>query len=159
MQQITSAATSINQIPALLKAIDWTGVDFNLDIGGGKYDTASRWLQEQHGVCSWVYDPYNRDHDHNQQALVNASKVCDRVTLANVLNVIPDAGSRLNVLQLASSYGCPVYISVYEGDRTRVGRETSKGWQENRPIADYLEEISRVFSNVTRKGKVIIAIN
>ena len=55
-------------------------------------------------------------------------------------------------------YGAPVYITVYEGDRSGVGRQTGKDqWQNNRPLRDYLDEVLAVFPNATLYKGMIVA--
>lgn len=158
-QEITSAKTSINQIPAIFKKISWEGKKCCLDIGSGKYNTCGQWLVDNYGVEYLPYDPYNRTEEENATSLSKAQNQCDVIVLANVLNVIKEKEVRLDVLRLAASYGVPTYISTYEGDGKGSGKETTKGWQENRKTRDYVNEVSEVFSNVSVKQKIILAIN
>ena len=88
-------------------------------------------------------------------ALVDAAK-------ANVLNVILEPDARANVILKAAKCirdGGTAYFTVYEGDGSGEGRQTSSGWQNNRKTADYVSEIGRYFDGVQRKGKLIIATN
>ena len=67
-QKITSKDTSINKnvYPAVFNRVkDWEEGTVNLDIGGGKYDTATDYL-ENFGVENLIYDPYNRDEEWNK---------------------------------------------------------------------------------------------
>ncbi len=144
-----------------MRKIGWKPGTVNVDIGGGKIDKATKYLREQ-GVESMVFDPFNRDAEHNRQVAerVRDEKV-DTVTCNNVLNVIDSASSRANViLQAAKALkpGGTAYFSVYEGDKSGVGRQTkSDSWQNNRVTKDYVSEIERYFDDVTVKDKVIIA--
>jgi len=162
-QGFGSAATSLNQVASAMRKIGWKPGTVNVDIGGGKFDKATEYLREQ-GVESIVFDPFNRDAEHNRQVAerVRDEKV-DTVTCNNVLNVIDSASSRANViLQAAKALkpGGTAYFSVYEGDKSGVGRQTkSDSWQNNRVTKDYVSEIERYFDDVTVKGKVIIAKN
>lgn len=158
-QQHTSAKTSVNMVPTLFKRVKEFGGK-NLDIGGGKFETASEWLQENHGCKNLVYDPFNRDADHNHKVLTEAQKHVDSITLSNVLNVIQEKAHRQGVLTMAASYAGPttkVYITVYEGDRSGEGRETRCGYQLHQKTEAYMEEIGEFFESVERKGKLIIA--
>lgn len=160
-QKHTSARTSVNIVPALFKQVPSFGKK-NLDIGGGKYDTASKWLQSNHGCKNLVYDPYNRTAAHNRKVLKQSEKGVDTITISNVLNVIKERRHRREVLDLAASRcgaNARVYIAVYEGDRSGQGKETRCGYQLNRRTQDYVKEVARFFYNVERKGKVIIASN
>lgn len=158
-QQHSSARTSVNMVPALFKQAPVFGKR-NLDIGGGKYDTASKWLQDRHGCKNFVYDPYNRSAAHNKKVLKQSDKGVDTITISNVLNVIKEWRYRREVLDLAAGRcgaNTQVYITVYEGDRSGQGRETSCGYQLNRKTQDYVKEVARFFYSVERKGKLIIA--
>ena len=63
-QTITSAGTSVNMIPRLMKEVEWRRGMVNIDIGGGRFETATDFLHSI-GVHNFVYDPYNRDEAHN----------------------------------------------------------------------------------------------
>ena len=159
-QTITSAATSLRQVPAIFKKVNFS-FGTNLDLGGGKYDEVQAYFDYQEYECTnLVYDPFNRSEDHNKAVLDKAKwEGCDTVTISNVLNVIKDKDHRFNLLKLASQYGCPVYIAVYEGDRSGVGKETTRGYQLNRKLKDYESEIREVFRVVNRKNGYIKAYN
>jgi hypothetical protein len=158
MQEHTSAKTSVNMVPTLFKRVPEFGKK-NLDIGGGKFDTASEWLLENHGCKNLVYDPFNRSEAHNKKVLKQAKKV-DTVTLSNVLNVIKEKSAREGVLNFAAFHAAPgakVYITVYEGDRSGKGRETRCGYQLHRKTEAYIKEVKAFFEVVERRGKLIIA--
>lgn len=159
-QKYTSAWTSVNskQVPAICKKIDWIPGTRNIDIGGGKYDTATEYLNKQ-GVYSAIYDPYNRPMDDNNRAYV--LDFYDTALLSNVLNVICESHARHNVIQTAYDLlhdrGI-LYVTVYTGDNSGVGRESKKDcWQENRNLISYAPEIKQVFDNVYLKNGMLIA--
>jgi N12 class adenine-specific DNA methylase len=160
-QAITSAKTSIKQIPALFKHPDVEFGKTNIDIGGGRFDLATNYLAER-GTKNFVFDPYNRSEESNRATLdflLNGNKA-DTATCANVLNVIAEERARANViLEVAKSIKTDgrAYFMVYEGNGTGVGAETSSGYQNNRKTADYVQEIQHYFDNVQRKGKLITA--
>ena len=162
-QAISSAKTSLRQVPALFKDKNVQFGDVNIDIGGGKYDLATEFLAER-GTQNLVFDPYNRGETTNRATLdfLRDGSRADTATNANVLNVIAEAPARANViLEMAKAIkpDGKAYFMVYEGDGSGVGRETSAGWQNNRKTADYMEEIKRYFDSVERRGKLIIASN
>lgn len=162
-QAISSAKTSLRQVPALFKDKNVQFGDVNIDIGGGKYDLATEFLAER-GTQNLVFDPYNRGEATNRATLdfLRDGSRADTATNANVLNVIAEAPARANViLEMAKAIkpDGKAYFMVYEGDGSGVGRETSAGWQNNRKTADYMEEIKRYFDSVERRGKLIIASN
>ena len=152
MQNYTSKNTSVNatKVPAVFRKALYSIGEINLDYGGGKYDTATRYLQP-YGKTNLIYDPYNRTKEHNQNVEDELFLNCgaDSCTMSNVLNVIDKLEDRLAALTHAKSLMKPmayIYITVYEGDRSGCGRETKKDcWQANRPLKSYLKEVKKVF--------------
>lgn len=164
-QEFTSANTSINnkKIPALftMSKATFEPDTVNFDIGGGKYDTATDYLYGL-GVRSFVWDKYNRTEKWNKN-VINTLIMCggaDTVTISNVLNVIKEQENRHELLEMAYVFSKPtatIYITVYEGDKTGIGKQTKTDcYQLNRKTAGYIEEISMVFPHVERHGKLII---
>jgi hypothetical protein len=168
-QKITSADTSINSSkPAtaftkLLKKDAFKKGSKNLDIGGGRFDNVNKLLKEQAGATNVVYDPWNRSKAHNAKVVKKmAGGQSDTVTINNTLNVIEDTPNQIRVLEQAKDAvkeNGKVYISVYEGDRTGNGRPTSKGWQRNQKIEDYLETVKQVFPDARIENKIIVIDN
>lgn len=167
MQTITSAGTSVNTLPKVFKGpgnFDSGGV--NLDIGGGRFETATEYLKEL-GVRNLVWDPYNRTPEHNLRVLaewgeyVKQAGISQTITISNVLNVISEQPARLKVLEMAAAAvvnrWTPVYIGVYEGDKSGVGRATTKGYQLNRVKKDYLPEIRQFFKYAEVRAGIIVA--
>ncbi len=74
MQKYSSKDTSINsaKVPAIFRKIDWTDLTSqkNIDIGGGKYDTATEYLM-QYGVSNIIYDPFNRSFNDNLRVVMD----------------------------------------------------------------------------------------
>jgi hypothetical protein len=162
MQTYTSEKTSLNQVAAAFKKIDWRAYSVNLDLGGGKYDLAAGYLI-QYNVTNLVYDPYNRTKEHNTRVLVTTALHggADTVTCNNVLNVIAEKEVRLQVIQQAYDNvkdGGTVYFSVYEGDRSGVGKVTNKGYQMQQPLRWYLDEVKEMFPDAQIKKGMIVAI-
>ena len=153
----TSKRTARRIVPRLHKVAVARGLikskTVNLDLGGGPYSEASQFLY-QHDVTNIVIDPHNRSDEHNK---AGANRIelagADTCTLANVLNVIPSWETRQQILTRAWSLlkdDGLLLVSVYEGDRTGEGRETRDGWQENRKLKTYIDEIleTGLFTNV-----------
>lgn len=162
-QEITSAKTSIKQVAGLFKDKNAKFGKTNIDVGGGRFNLVTDYLAE-HGTKNMVFDPYNRGVDENTATLryLQNGGRADTATCANVLNVIREPDARANViLEVAKCIrdDGTAYFTVYEGDGSGEGRQTSSGWQNNRKTADYVSEIGRYFDDVQRKGKLIIATN
>lgn len=160
-QTYTSKETSINskKAPAVYgmkKAIDTMTGKKVVDIGGGRFDTAQE-AARVYGATVSIYDPYNRSEEHNREVIAGAYDVA---IISNVLNVIDSTAARADVVQLAGSKADTVLITVYEGDRSGIGKQTAAdSWQENRATAAYMEEIAAALPgwSVVRVGKLIQA--
>lgn len=162
-QEITSAKTSIKQVAGLFKDKNAKFGKTNIDVGGGRFNLVTDYLAER-GTKNMAFDPYNRSVDENTATLryLQNGGRADTATCANVLNVIREPDARANViLEVAKCIrdSGTAYFTVYEGDGSGEGRQTSSGWQNNRKTADYVSEIGRYFDDVQRKGKLIIATN
>ena len=163
-QEISSAETSLKQVPALFKKIEAVPGQRNFDIGGGKYDLGTNYLSGR-GVESHVYDPFNRSPEHNAVVLNQFKKSpADSTTVANVLNVIKEPEIRKDTIQMSYDFlkpGGKAHFSIYEGSgksaRSGIGRVTRKGWQNNAPATKYEQELKSVFGdNLVRKGNTFI---
>ena len=167
-QRTSSKDTSIKQIAAVFKKpeiFDLKEGSVNLDIGGGKFDLGTDYLRNERGVENLVFDKFNRSPEHNEEVLnrIRGTGGADSATAANVLNVIEEPEARERVIQQSYDYtkdGGKVFFQVYEGSGTGVGRETTKGWQNNKKTLEYIPEIEGIFGegNVQRKGDIIIAL-
>lgn len=167
MQNYTSSATSVNRskLPAVYrKATLSKTTPFVVDYGCGKYiDHIRKYLAES---CKelYPYDPYNQpkvENLHTVDFVRWASRLSIEVDIvcSNVLNVIDSDGevSRIanDIERVVKATGGHAYITVYEGDRSGVGRPTGKDqYQRNEPIREYL----RFFHNgVIRNGMIVIS--
>lgn len=170
-QTYTSAKTAINgkqgKLPQIFKKISIPPGSVVLDYGGGdaKADKIAQKYLDDFGALELLYDPYNQDESHNRN-VVDSCKYqggADIAICSNVLNVIKESDVRKNVLEHIKELTKPngtVYIMVYEGDGSGVGKPTqnNESYQNNKKTIDYLEEIRYVFGNVTRRGRIISAI-
>ena len=161
-QAYHSNNTSINQIPALHKTVMKHGLFrcINFDNGAGKYINATNILEESL-VLNVRFDPFNLSKEVNENAY-RYRGLCDTSTIANVLNVIKEESVQLEVLRrshaMVKENGF-VFISVYEGSKTGIGRQTKKDcWQNNKRLAEYLPLVKKVFSNAQIKYNMIIAL-
>lgn len=167
-QTVTSKNTSINgsKLPKIFKLVEsrygWEPDSINLDLGGGRYDNATEYLSKL-GVKNFILDPYNRSEDHNDTVLdLIESNPVDTVTLSNVLCVIQDRFIQDLILMFAHKRLRPggiLYMTVYEGNKSGVGTMTGKDqWQEHRKLADYAEQVNKVFGACEIKYGMIRAI-
>ncbi len=157
-QKYNSKGTSLNQIAAGFKKIDWKPGTYNLDYGGGKYEKATLWLLEQ-GVTNLVYDEYNRSPEHNKEVLSFADEYAESTTCFNVLNVIKEKKYRKQVIKNCKRKNTKaIYFSVYEGDKSGEGRQTrNNDYQNNKRLSEYLDEVKSVYSSATmKKGMIIV---
>ena len=163
MQTITSADTSLNQVPAVAKLVNWESGTRNLDYGCGKYMKFSEFLAEK-SVYNLRFDPYNLSDVENRITSDKVDKTpVDTATCSNVLNVIQGVLHRnivISTIRNSLKKGGVAYFTVYEGDKTGLGQTTTKGYQNNNKTQSYMKEIIDIFGagRVTRKGKLIIAV-
>lgn len=161
-QQLSSAATSLNQVPRAIKQLDaegvWKAASSALDLGAGKYDTAKKFLS-QRGVRCHCYDPYNRPEAENKQAL-NSGKH-DVVMLNNVLNVIREPEERDKLIRLAKEHvkvDGMLVVQVYAGDGSGDGKQTGDDqYQLNQPLSFYEPALHKHFGSVEVKGGLLRA--
>ena len=179
-QVITSKNTSINssKLPAVYNKVNWDALmsqwykEHNglnplgivLDYGCGRYTQHIQDFVNRQGFYYLGYDPYWNKIDFmleiEQLSKINGGGVV-AIICSNVLNVIPwwagVKGVDVILKSLAFSYvNKRLFTTVYEGDKSHIGRETKKDcWQWNRPTESYL------FSQyqVIRKGIITFAGN
>lgn len=162
-QTYTSAATSINatRLPAVYSRLDPDALRMQqvLDYGCGRYTGHIRAHVE--GVCDGEYLPYDL---YNQPAAVNVHSrreaargdVGLSVICSNVLNVIDSTDVVKSIVDELAGYaadGAAVYVTVYEGDRSGVGRATgADSYQRNEKVTNYLQFFPANF--VVKKGVI-----
>ena len=163
MQNFTSATTSVNKtkLPAVYGKVKAFAPSV-LDYGCGKYTDHIADYLDSVGANLIPYDPYNQPDSVNLDAFDHIRYHMRHhtpldVVCSNVLNVIDSDGevSRIchDIEKIATVTGGTAYITVYDGDRSCVGRQTGKdSFQRNAPLRDYL----RFFHNATIKHGMII---
>jgi hypothetical protein len=167
-QVFSSAETSINQkkFPTGYSTIKNKGFikdgDVVLDIGGGRFDNV---LEDISNINAkgYIFDPFNRPKSYNDQT-VNIVKDggADVVMSNNVLNVIKEDENIIKIIEQAENalkINKKAFFSVYSGNATGVGKETSKGFQRNEKLSAYVSKIENIFGkgNVEIKNNLIIA--
>ena len=166
MQTFTSSATSINRtkLPAIYRKANLSrSTPFVVDYGCGKYIDHIRNALHEQSKHLYPYDPYNQPKHVNDHTMDFIRWASDRrieidIVCSNVLNVIDSDGevSRIchHLEEIATTTGGTAYVTVYEGDRSCVGRQTGADqYQRNEPLREYL----RFFHNATiRNGMIIV---
>lgn len=173
-QNYTSAATSINsaKLPAVYTRVSdsaYQWADKLLDYGCGRYVTHLIKYAAQHSAlpedeyyhyCWWYgYDRYNRDAADNAHALdgyAENSSARRMVFCSNVLNVIDSNDVVKGIagfLTACAISGAAVFVTVYEGDKSGIGRATKADcYQRNEKIAEYLKYFDKSF--MVKKGVI-----
>lgn len=168
-----SPDTSLDQVSKLhttgVERGWWSPGDVNVDVGGGRYATTTRYLRDVAGVHNHVYDTQLPAAQLARVLPLVEDGRADTATIANVLNVIPDADVRLDVLRFAQNAVRPggvVFVLIHEGDGRGAGRITKhsvdpakRSWQEHRKTSTYLPEVRRVFPNARALYGLIVATN
>lgn len=162
MQKFTSANTSVNstKLPKVYRKVQLTRAV--LDYGCGKYvDHIRHHLYENDG---WLlpYDPYNQSTETNFRTIKELKRIRDErepltIVCSNVLNVIDDDDTVQNICDRIQRWindtDGIAYITVYEGNRSGVGRQTGKDqYQRNEPLVFY----RKFFRNAEIKKKMIV---
>jgi len=149
MQNFTSARTSVNRsrLPAVYRKANLTA-PLVMDYGCGKYIDHIRDHVHSLHKAYLPYDPFNQPKEENASTV---TLVCNAMYLhvpvdvvcSNVLNVIDSDGEVSRIChyleEITSATGGTAFVTVYEGDRSCVGRQTGKdSFQRNAPLSDYL---------------------
>lgn len=163
MQTCTSARTSINstKLPKVYsRNKSWSRTV--LDFGCGKYTVHIRRHLEQENSTLLPYDPFNQPASVNADSLGKVLKHIKRhdpvdVVCSNVLNVIDDDETVQKICRhieyIVSKTGGKGYCTVYEGDRSGVGRKTGADqYQRNEPTSAY----KKYFRRARVSGGIII---
>lgn len=161
IQTISSAQTSIstiNQIYKLLPKMGYQAGTTILDFGCGKYNKNKEYAND----CNYLwfgYDPYNRTKEYNDSTLCWLNNTKPNIIIcSNVLNVLENVNLITSVLNDISNYASDdtdVYITIYEGDKSGVGKVTTKGYQRNEKLHNYKEYISTLFNVIDIKGNIL----
>lgn len=153
---ITSRNTSINKdkVPAIYSTLAKHGYygTHIFDVGCGKYTRHIKEFAKENCICTYWhgFDPYNQSEGHNDKVRMIAfderyagEKNPNMFVSSNVLNVINGSNRQREYLHSIFRMMKDIdecYITVYEGNRSGIGRITKKDcWQENKKINEYLE--------------------
>lgn len=117
-----------------------------IDIGGGLYDYNTAYVAQKYLNECLVYDPYKRSVSHNRKVL--QCRPYDAAVSFSILNVINTSKARLAHIRLCQQmikFGGKAAFKVWPGDGSGIGKVTASGYQCNRPIETYLQEIVMIF--------------
>lgn len=157
IQTHTSKNTSVNKenLPRIYTHINWE--KFNgirvLDYGCGRYTEHIRKLMWRYDIEWYGYDPYWQTDSLNKEALH-----CEPVIVicSNVFNILDNYRDVTRIHDYIRYKLCPIsfFYTVFEGDKTRIGKETKKDcWQRNEPLEDYLYSDEVIKCRIaTKKG-------
>lgn len=173
VQEHSSKITSINSLkmPKSIKKIEPNLKENQVwaDIGGGRFNNVKDHFATL-GVKLFIYDPYNRNSEENNETILNiANHQCDGVMVNNVLNVIKEKKNREKVIKQAKNVlkeGAKAYFLIYEGNSSGVGSVNQKkgesSYQLNEKVNYYLPEILEIFgkkSQYTISNSMITIVN
>ena len=157
IQKYTSKDTSINVVNKIYTHYDFIEGSHILDYGGGKYDKNIEYMKNKNSFV-YVYDKYNRSKDYNATTKGICSKrPPDYIVCSNVLNVIYEDEIIEEILEDIYLYAenAIVLFAIYEGDKSGIGKETTKGYQRNQKIKEYLKYIEEYFEVIKIKKGII----
>lgn len=172
-QTVTSAGTSLNQVPYLFKSpafhdLAKSGYYYGVyDIGAGKYNKTLDYILDRFDDLPYMpFDPYNRPEWENKASQHLAEAVIEMnfpliVTCSNVLNVLDSDEAIKKVCEEAAYYASNdgvALFTVYRGSGTRgEATYTARGFQRNQDESFYIPFIRQAFGNILRKGRIIKA--
>lgn len=170
-QKYTSKNTSINskKLPRLHRMIldgQFGDIDIFLtvfDYGCGKFTDHIKNAYSDASVRYLGYDKFNKSEKENNDAidwarLIGISGNSIICTCSNVLNVIDDDETIVNIIEDMLSISPCALITVYEGDKSGIGKETAKDcYQRNLKLKEYEQFAKRANAKVFfEKGGVMV---
>lgn len=160
-QNVTSANTSINKnkLPAVYKRIKLESGDRLLDYGCGRYIEHIQRHCNGYGAIYYPYDPYNMPTENNNLTLKTLSDTSATIgVMSNVINVIDsDEAIKDAINNAISLIDGKLYITVYEGDKSGVGKYTKNNcFQRNMKLKDYVPMLESMGFIITIKDRMIV---
>ena len=138
-----------------------------IDIGGGAYDLNKAYIAHRYLLDCEVYDPFKRSVSDNQHVLsISQKRPFNAAFSFSVLNVINSSEARLDHIRLCQKVlkvGGKAFFKVWPGDSSERAQATKNGYQNNRHLETYLEELKTVFGTESvifdEKLQLVCAIN
>lgn len=160
-QEFTSKDTSMNVVNKIYKELNMLGLKEGatiLDWGCGKYETMQR-IAEEKGYNWYGYDPFNRTYFGNFKALSEYQmKYPDLIICSNVLNVIKEDEILIDMMKSISQFmsdTTQAVFTIYEGNKSGIGEQTTRGYQRNQRTKDYVDMLWEFFRVHKASGNVI----
>lgn len=157
-QTFTSKNTSINskKLPRVYNVFPLNDCKV-IDYGCGRYtDHIQNWAKE-HNIQWFGYDKYNQTEANNEIALEQLNDA-DYVICSNVLNVIKEDEILKEIIDDCVRPGSAAIFTVYEGDKTGIGRATGKDqYQRNCKRKWYEDLMKEMGYDVLVKNNMIMA--
>lgn len=153
MQNHTSRNTSVNskRLPAIFRKIAWQPLMSVLDYGCGKHpQLAESFFKKYYPHIRYTpYDPYQQ---------IGGKEEAQIALLSNVINVIDDEQTICEVIKDCLRLCPAVAITVYEGDKSGIGRVTRRDcWQWNRTVKDWYDFlIANNFNVIQPQSKLLV---
>lgn len=163
--KVTSKNTSVNKrVPAVFGLIE-KNTDTRLlrryglyDYGCGKYpEYAGKWAEERE-IPYTGQDPYNHEKEYYNKIYAYRSRWF--AVSSNVLNVLPET-QRIDYLEdILEDYPAGMFITVYEGNKSGIGKYRKDSYQANMKTAEMLEWLIKIFPQYRwgRRGKLIFVM-
>lgn len=136
-----------------------------LDYGAGlSHERAENYVMMCGATRYTWYDPYWNDDAGNAKAFMNAPY--DIILCANCLNVINDdkamydaVYNMLSLLKRGQDGFGYIFLTVYEGDKSGVGKVTRDGYQRNLKTGEYVRLLYNELNAGYGDGKEHIKVN
>lgn len=149
-KSLLTSRGNAKKLPALLEYLKNKEYKNILNFGCGMYGEAHKKELEKYSIKLINYDKYI----HNIEVLNNLdfSKM-DCIICSNVLNVIPDTKEIISILEFFKSKNKPVYISIYEGDKSNLVKINKNGcYQRNETKKIFYEKFLKNYG-YTKENK------
>ena len=182
---ITSKNTSINskKLPAVYNRLNWDALrerwakitkfdrtPIVLDFGCGRYTDHIEHFLATKGFFYKGYDPFWKNSKENNEALACKPYI---VICSNVLNVISNKETVKEIQEVLRDFSFPAllgqnvvqepsfyFITVYEGDKSGIGRMTKPDcFQRNETLDNYIfryEDVIYKNTITTENGKMLL---
>ena len=141
-----------NKLPSLLNTFkELNNLGVYLNYGAGKhYKKHEQWF----GGNLISYDPYVEEINTLPQVGTFSAVLC-----SNVLNVIEsdeELNKTLDYFDELSKKYVTIFITIYEGDRSGIGKKTKLGtYQRNKKLKDWEELWKRGYKRASKNNNII----